>query len=164
MFDKIVSIFLLPFYGLWKYLINTVGLDKKKVINITMRIVLFTYVSLFANMSVKYSFYFIIFLTIFLYCYLKSNLILEIFKKEYLENKKKNRRNSFLIVIFIWPTVYFLFGWNEIIFFWMNSILGAFIYVGFEFPDEPPKRKKKAGESLTDRLKKILPGLNPTPN
>lgn len=149
MLDKICSFLLLPFYGLWKAIIDS-GTQRKefqeKIFPLGYLSISIAYMSFYfsvSNLLLKIVFAVLAITTLsnFFSSYLKV-LLLKQLENGYLKDKWKLYKKLILYIVTSF-TVSIYFKYFPILFVSLSHLIFLFIFVGFEFPDEPPKKEKK---------------------
>ena len=149
MLDEICSFLLLPFYATWKVLLGYNFERKKlqeKILPLVHFLALTIYFNFFLDVSsfiLKIMFGVLIFITLIPLSISHSRkIILKKFEGDHLKDKWYIYRKSVLNVIIFFITLIH-FKYSPLFFMALNQMFLLFLFVGFEFPDEPPKKKEE---------------------
>ncbi len=163
MLDKICSFLLLPFYGIWKALL-THNFKRKKVQEKTLPLaylsISIAYISFYLDASsllikIIFAGLAVTTLCVLFNSYLNT-LLLKQLENGYLKEKWLTYKKLILYVV----TSFFIsmyFKYFPILFVFLSQMIFLFIFVGFEFPDEPPRKKESESKSSSWLAKLLAP-------
>jgi hypothetical protein len=171
MFDKICSFLILPLYALWKILLR-LGFEKKGIQHFVFKVTIFFSVVAFAtyfldskHLMLQIIFGFLLLIVLMTSFRMTKNSIEDVLKKNeltFLANKwLKYKRTTLLI--FTSSLLSFVFIYPPLLLSTLCQFFSLFIFVGFEFPDEPPKKKESESKNGS-WLAKLIPPRPVTSN
>ena len=162
MLDKICSFLLLPFYAIWKVLLSN-NFERKefqeRMFPGSYFFTLIAYITFYLDVSnllakIVFGGFTILTLLSLVSSHIKT-LVLKNLEKEYIKNKWLIYKK---LILYIVTSLTFstFFKYPPILFVSFSQMIFLFVIVGFEFPDEPPKKKEEKEESGS-WLAKLMP-------